>query len=93
MRIVEFYFNDKQHKNPVNPIQFTTESATIDFQVRIFINLLNLTYYEHIFFRSFISFILCNCMHTEMKNFWFDKMKKGTMTTFIKPWRKIFLVV
>jgi len=32
MRIVEFYFNAKQHKNPVNPIQFTTESAVIDFQ-------------------------------------------------------------
>ena len=34
MRIVEFYFNAKQHKNPVNPIQFTTESAVIDFQVK-----------------------------------------------------------
>jgi len=32
MRIVEFFFNAKQHKNPVNPIQFTTESAVIDFQ-------------------------------------------------------------
>ena len=85
LRILEFYFNAKQASNPMNPINFTQDTALIDFQeeVWLFIHLFIHPFFHSSMHSSFhssfqVSFILSfilSCFHPFFNNHWFSKLK------------------